>query len=260
MKFEITQDIDIVSKLRTQLYAQLTAPIDAMWELLYIASCKNYLIRYQDKNIGYCSINENRSLLQIFLKKECIHKMNTVIKSLIEQHLIISASLSSNETIAFNACLLNSKSMKPNTFCFQHSNSKVETNSILNLKLVSEKDIPEIKDFLKEQVGMDDTFGYTENLVNRQELYLVKEDENIIATSECRWSDTQVETADVGIIVHKNNQGKGIATQILQMQANRVIEAKRKPICSTTIDNIASQKAIEKSGFYCSNIIFDITF
>ena len=136
----------------------------------------------------------------------------------------------------------------------------METDSTLNVELVSQTDILKIKSFLKQQIGMDDTFGYTENLVNRQEIYMVKEADEIIATSECRWSDTQPEIADVGIIVGKNHQGKGIATQVLQLQANRVIEAKRKPICSTTMDNIASQKAIKKAGFYCSNIIFDIQF
>ncbi len=260
MEFKLTHDIDTINEFRTQLYSQLTSPIDAMWELLYIASSKHYLINSQNKNIGYCCIDANRSLLQIFLFKEFNSKMNSVIQSLIDERLIVSASLSSNEPIAFNTCLLYSKSMKPNTFCFQHVNSKVETNSTLNIELVSETDIPEIKSFLKEQIGMDDTFGYTENLVNRKELFFIREDNEIVATSECRWSDTQPEIADIGIIVNKKNQGKGIATQVLQLQANRVLKAKRKPICSTTIDNIASQKAIEKAGFYCSNIIYDIQF
>lgn len=257
MEFKITQDIN---KLRVQLYSKLAAPIDAMWELLHIASATNYLIYNEKNNIGYCCIDDNRSLLQIFILEEFTAKMNTVIKSLIEQNLIISASLSSNEPIAFNTCLLHSKSIKPNTFCFQHINSRIDTNSSLNIELVSENDIPEVKSFLKQQVGMDDTFGYTENLVNRKEIYFIKNADEIVATSECRLSDTQPEIADLGIIVNKNQQGKGIATQILQLQAKRVLEANRKPICSTTIDNIASQKAIEKAGFYCSNIIFDIKF
>lgn len=258
MEFKIPQDSQEINKLRTLFYAQLTAPIDAMWELLYIASANDYLIIDNDEHIGYCCIDAQRSLLQIFLIQEFRSKMSQTIQLLIEKQLITSASLSSNEPIGFNACLLHSKSMTPNTFCYQHSNSKVVTNSTLDIQLVSENDIPEIKSFLKEQVGMDDTFGYTENLVNRQEVYKVIEADEIIATSECRWSDTQPEIADVGIIVHKDHRGKGVAAQVLQLQANRVMDAKRKPICSTTIANIASQKAIKKAGFYCSNIIFDI--
>jgi predicted acetyltransferase len=89
---------------------------------------------------------------------------------------------------------------------------------------------------------------------------MLREADVIIATSECRMSDSQPEIADVGIIVNSGFQGKGVATQIMQMQVNRVLKAKRKPICSTTLDNVAARKAIEKSGFYCTNIIFDIRF
>ena len=47
---------------------------------------------------------------------------------------------------------------------------------------------------------MDDTFGYTENLVARKVIFMVKESDVIIATRECRMSDTQPEIADLGII------------------------------------------------------------
>ena len=124
MEFEPTQNTDIVTKFRTQLYAQLTVPVDAMWELLYIASCTNYLISEQGENIGYCCIDTNDSLLQLFLAKEFSGKMNAVVEALLEEKLIVSASLSSNEPIAFNTCLLHSKSIRPNTFCFQHINFK----------------------------------------------------------------------------------------------------------------------------------------
>lgn len=87
---------------------------------------------------------------------------------------------------------------------------------------------------------------------------MVKEADEIIATSECRMSDSQPEIADLGIIVNSGFQGKGIATQVIQMQVNRVLKANRKPVCSTTLENVAARKAIEKSAFYCSNIIFDI--
>ncbi len=72
-------------------------------------------------------------------------------------------------------------------------------------------------------------------------------------------SDTQLEIADIGIIVNKDYQGKGIATQVMQKQVNRVLKAGRKPVYSTTLNNIAARKIIEKAGFYCSNIIFDIS-
>jgi len=260
MNFIKTEITNTINNLRLKLYKTLSAPIDAMWELAYIASSQHYLIKDDDIIMGYCCINNENCLIQIFLEKEYYSEMENVIKELIESELIRSASLSSNETISFNACLVHSKSMKANTFCFEHTNSKLKINSELNLELVLTKDIPDIKAFLKEQLGMDDTFGYTEGLVSRKEIFMLKENNIIIATSERRISDTQAQIADLGIIVNKDYYGKGIATQIMQIQVNNVLDLGRKPICSTTLDNIASQKMIKKSGFYCSNIIFDINF
>ncbi len=260
MNFIKTDITNTINSLRQKLYHKLANPIDAMWEQLYIKSSQHYIIEENNITIGYCCINDKKVLLQLFLLEEYNAKMNQVFKLLIETNLIYSASLSANEPISFNTSLDYSKSIKTNTFCFQHLNTPREIQTDFNIELVTIKDIPTIKIFLKEQVGMDDTFGYTENLVARKELFMVKKSGTLIATSECRMSDSQPEVADLGIIVNKNHQGKGIATKIMKMQVNRVLKARRKPICSTSLANIASRKAIEKSGFYCSNIIFDISF
>jgi len=260
MNFTKTDSTVTVSNLRSQLYQKLTAPIDAMWEQLYVASSQHYLIENNNEIQGYCCVNDEGCLLQMFLVEEYSSKMEKVIAALIDSKLITSASLSSIEPISFNTCLALSKSIKANTFCFEHVNIPIETDSRLDVALVTTADIPAVKAFLKGQVGMDDTFGYTENLVSRKEIFLVKESDQIIATSERRMSDSQPGIADLGIIVNKDFQGKGIATQVMQMQVNRVLKANRKPICSTTVDNVASRKAIEKSGFYCTNIIFDMSF
>jgi len=260
MKFRKSNVTNTIGAFRIKLYQTLTAPIDAMWEQLYVDSSQHYLIKNSDYTLGYCCINEEGCLIQIFLETEFRRNMHKVIEELIKSKLVSSASLSSNEPIGFNACLFHSKSIQTNTFCFAHLNSTIEVNSALSVQLASSEHIPSIKAFLKDQVGMDDTFGYTENLVNRKEIFMVLESGVLIATSECRMSDSQPETADLGIIVNRDYQGKGIATQVMQMQVNRVLKAGRKPICSTTLENIASRKVIEKSGFYCSNIIFNITF
>lgn len=260
MEFIQTENTEIVEKLRAKLYQNLNAPIDAMWEQLYINFSQHYLIKNKEEVYGYCCINSEKCLVQIFLIEEFQSEMENTIAALIDLKLITSASLSSNEPISFNVCLSMSTSIKTNTFCFQNKNKPFNLESNLGITLVTKEDIPDVQLFLKEQVGMDDTFGYTENLVSRKEIFMVKTADIILATSECRVSDSQPQFADLGIIVNKAYQGQGLATQIMQAQVNRVLSINRKPICSTTVDNIAAKKAIENSGFFCSNIIFDIHF
>ncbi len=255
-------DSNAIGSFRAQFFQTLTAPIDAMWEQLYIGGAQDFLIEAEGSPIGYCCIDKDNNLNQLFLIKESQRKMKRVVADLIKSGLVHSASLSSNEPVAFNACLLHAQSVKANTFCYQHPNQK-ETKPELPepLRVNSPDEIPALKAFFKEQVGMDDTFGYTEGLSERRELYVMKKGDTIIATNECKESKSQSQYVDLGVIVRREFQGQGLATLILRKQVDFVLEVlKKQPICSTTVDNIASQKAIEKAGFYCSNIIFDLSF
>ena len=254
MKFVKTANSETINNLRTEFYKSLTAPLDSMWQDLYIASSQASLIEKNNKHIGYCCIDGNNSLLQLYVNNENKYLTITIVEQLIEFKLITSASLSSIEPILFNACLHLSKSIKTNTFCYEYSKHSLNYENILNIELVTPKDSQIIRDFYKNHIGFEDTFGYVDNLISRKELFMVKESNTITTTGECRLSDTQKNHADVGVAVNKEYRKKGLATKMLQQLAREAIKQKRKPICSTTIDNIGSQKAIEKAGFHCSNI------
>ena len=260
MKFIKTEDTATIDQFRAALYQSLVAPIDGMWEVLYIAGSQPYLIQNKGENIGYCCVDEAHSVTQLFLLEDHRSLMDSVVHSLVESKLITSAKLSSNEPIAFNACLTHSKSLQQNTLCYQYANSARITLPSLPLQLATSGDASIIRTFLKDQIGFDDTFGYVDNLVNRKEIYMWKEGEQLMATGECRQSDSQLDFADVGVVVRNTEHGKGLGSRVLHQLAKNAQEANRQPICSTTQDNVASQKAIQKAGFYCSNIIFDIQF
>ena len=260
MNFIKTEDTALIAEFRKELYRRFTTAIDGMWEAAYIASAQAYLVEDAGLTIGYCCIDSKKNLVQIFLRSEYNDLMTSVVHNLIELKLISSAQLSSIDPISFNACLFHSKSIQTNTFCFQYSNKQSEQEPVLNLELVSKEDSPGIITYFKNQIGFDDNFGYTENLVERKELYMIKDSENIIATGECRLSDSQPDFADLGVIINKAHQRKGLGSKVLYQLAQKAQKAKRQPVCSTTHDNIASKKAIEKAGFYCSHIIFDIHF
>lgn len=259
MNFTKTE-VAYISEFRKELYKTFFAPLDSMWQDLYIASSQAYVIDNEDENIGYCCIDSNEALLQVFVNNENRHLMRTIIESLIDSKLIKSASLSSIEPVSFNACLYHSKSITTNTLCYEYSNRIIGNENLLNVELVTKDYSDAIRSYYRDHVGFDDTFGYVDNLVSRKELFMVLEKDTIIATGECRLSDTQLSFADVGVSVNKEHRKQGLATKMLQQMALKAIEQDRHPICSTTIDNVGSQKAIERAGFYCSNIIFDMKF
>jgi len=253
---------DTVIQYRKQLYSNFIASLDGMWEALYIANATVYLIKNKEEEIGYCCIDQDKGLNQLFLIDAHRYLMNTVVTELINKCLIISAHLSSIEPTLFNTCLLSAKSIQANTinYTFSSEQEKRVGTDVLNLNKATTLDADRIRAFFKEEIGFDDSFGYTDNLIQRGEIYVVEEGNVVLATGECRLSDSQPEYADVGMVVKQHNRKKGLGTRVLSELVNIALENKRKPICSTTVDNIASQKAIERAGFYNSHIVFKMSF
>lgn len=262
MQFIKTESQSIIQPLRQQLYQDFVGPLDGMWESLYIAQSVTYLIQIDQNTIGYCCIDADKSLTQIFLNDNYKHQMSETIVNLIKSKHISSAKLSSIEIVSFNACLLHSKSIEPDTYNYQFSNNPQQSiiEETLALRLAELEDVSTIKTFYKNEIGFDDQFGYVKNLVQRKALFLAESSNFIFAAGECRLSETQIKYADIGMAVKQTHRKKGIGTKMLIALTKIAQDQNRIPICSTTIDNIASQKAIEKAGFYSAHIIFKINF
>lgn len=262
MNFIKTTSDTSIQQLRAELYQEFTAPLDAMWELLHIASSETYLIKDDASTLGYCCVDAEDSLNQIHLTTSYKHLMEDVINELISSGLITYAKLSCIEPVSFNTCLALAKNIKVDTLNYHHNDRQKQqvAEDQLTLRPITESDLGMVKSYLNEEIGFNDTFGYTENLFQRQEMYLIEEAGELIATGECRLSDTQPHYADVGMIVKQSQRKKGLGAKVLSELAKLAREKGRSPICSTTLDNVGSQKAIQKAGFYRSSIIFDMSF
>jgi hypothetical protein len=261
MKFQPTTQEE-VSTYRQELYRTFVAPLDGMWEALHIASANPFMIILDDAPIGYCCIDEAQHLNQLYLLGAYRSQITKAVKELIKSKLIQGALLSSIEPVAFNACLAVAKTTQVDTLNFQYNSPHkgAENKELLNLIKATADDLLAVKSFFQEEAGFTDNFGYAENLINRGELFLLIKDNILTATGECRLSDTQPAYADVGMIVKQTARKKGWGRKMLATLANIAKSEYRIPICSTTLDNVASQKAIQGAGFYQSHIVFKMEF
>tara|TARA_R110000868_G_scaffold368227_2_gene631231 strand:+ start:1999 stop:2796 length:798 start_codon:yes stop_codon:yes gene_type:complete len=261
--FLLTESSELILSFRKRLYKEFVAPLDGMWQDLHIASSTTYLIYVDNQEVGFASVDHEGALLQIFLIDEVKYKMPDCINALIDDEVITSAKLSSIEPVSFNACLDRSLSVKKNTINYHYS---IHQKKLINPKLNTKhrkamiRDLDSVKLFLNVEIGFDDQYGYSENIINRKEAFLFEENGEIVAIGECRLSDTQNSFADLGMMVKNNQRGKGLGTYVFSKMIDEANCKERIPICSTTADNIASQIAIKKAGFYATHIIFDMSF
>jgi GNAT superfamily N-acetyltransferase len=270
MKFIKTEPNTTINSYRHKLYDNLVAPIDGMWEALQIggAQTQTYLIEHECRSIGFCCVDDSdRSLNQIYLEDSMGYLMSSTIEALVNEEVINAATLGTNDPMPFNACLSRAKSVDADTYLYRYVPGqipKVGNDKALTFCPAEGQNVDELKLFFKSQAGFDDQIGYGENLIERGEIFFFRlKGENtagkVVATGECRLSDTQPKYADIGVIVNSEHRGKGVGAIVLHEMAKLAISKGRIPICSTTRDNVAAQKAIERSGFCCFHIIYKMS-
>jgi GNAT superfamily N-acetyltransferase len=96
--------------------------------------------------------------------------------------------------------------------------------------------------------------------LNREELFVLYDQQTLVAAGECIPSQNQPPYADLGMVVARLYRGRGVGSFLLTQLKSHCYEAGWKPICSCEASNRASKKAIEKAGFISEQRIVKITF
>ena len=113
---------------------------------------------------------------------------------------------------------------------------------------------------LGNRAGMEQGSDYLAGLIERQELFLLEKGGRILATGECRVSESQPPFADLGMIVYPEYRGQGLGTEVLLRLRREAATRALKPICSTEAGNIAARTAILRAGFRACHRLLEIGF
>lgn len=250
---------------KKEYLSKLTSPLDGMWES-FIDYSSHKLIEYNQQQAGFYCVNSEACLLLFYLRDEFFKHSGEIFSLVISGDEVKTASAGTNDPAFLSLCLEQQKSISVNTLLFE-DNQRIEpvNNKFENytFRLTDISELEEIFKFTKDNIEVTSDewlHGYLEEQINLQYSYVLINGETIIATGENRLSKSQPPYSDLGVIVSKEHRGRGIATRVLIMVKEICYKAGLKPICSTTLENIGSIKAIEKSGFISRHRIIDVTF
>ncbi len=268
--FSITRTdlVDLVD-LKSNYLKQLAAPLDGMWES-FIQAADHYSIICGDsvirrKNVdGYCVINAEGKLLQFSLDPTI--DARPVFGQILNELNVRGSVVSTFEFQHLALCMDRQKSVAVNAFLYELSaqakNAAADFPLGLEFRLVSNDERKLAVDFAHTVLGADPNWldAYYAKRIQGGELWGLWVERELIATGECRPSRTQKPCADLGMVVAKSYRGKGLAMIILRHLSNHCRQNQLRPICSTTRENIAAQRAIKKAGFVSHHRILDIEF
>lgn len=217
---------------------------------LMIAGSKCYLLKNDNEEIGYAIVDCDGILIEFYLKNKYLPQSNDFFKQVLTELSISEIVCKSFDAHLLNHCLANH---------FKYSVLGVLYRNYVEPLVKYDSKIKMVKADL-ESVGLlkaqDDSIK--ELFETEQQLIDFIQNENVF---EFYMNDMFVgcgmvlrthpdwDYCDLGVWVKPSERGNSLGAQILLSLRNFAIGNNLKSTCGCAIDNIASQKTIEKSGF-----------
>ena len=252
--------------IRKKFYKSLTSPLDGMWDELIHDHGQLWGFYDDNQLIGYCSKDADANLINFFLLEKYSHLKTELFKRALYMLEARQAIVSTNNPDFLVVSLDKSKKMNVHAYLFENEKEVeiFQPEGIENLVfgIAHEHDQHDIIDFCSNNIESDPNWleGYIKRLVERKEIYLLKNKDKIIGTCEVRNSTTQEGLSDLGVIVDTSYRKKGIGSWLMAKAKEICLSQGNTPICSCEQANIGSRKMLEYAGFSTNNMVLKITF
>ncbi len=257
--------VNELAGLKRAYLASLAAPFDGMWEAFATMS-RHREMRSAGERVGYFCVNDEGQLLQFYVVPTAENVVAELFAAVVARDEVEGAMVYTADHLFLGLCLDLHKEVRVHTYLYQrhHRGEPVfedAAQASLDPVLAGELDaIAELqRDSLDQDLG-DWLVGYLENLIARRELYALRLRGEVLGTGEARVSDSQPPFADLGVITMRRHRGRGVASHILWRLGQLCHHRELVPICSTTVENLAAQRAIAKAGFLSRHRILEVAF
>ena len=227
-------------------------------------SCDFWEIQDREQHAGYFWIGTNNDLLRFHLRENYQDQAQEIFRWMISTYGIQHAIASTIEPLYFSLCLDFQRSLALHSYLFR-DNQRRELSSGLSKSIFRKAEESELDDIVRfYQANTEGSGEWIEAFLNahlnREELFVLYDQQTFVATGECIPSQKQPPYADLGMVVARSYRGRGLGSFLLTQLKKHCYEAGWKPICSCEASNRASKKAIEKAGFISEQRMVKITF
>ncbi len=258
------EHFDTIQQLRDDYLRTLVAPMDGMWESTVIASATFWEIQDQEQRAGYFCVSSHQELLRFHLWDNYLDRAEAIFHWIISHYSIQQAFVSTIEPLYFSLCLDVQKNIMLHSYLFRDHQSR-DLSSGLGKSLFRKAEKRELDDIVRFYQANTEGPGewiepFLHTRLNRGELFVLYEQQTLIAAGECIPSQQQPPYADLGMVVARSYRGRGVGSFLLTQLKKHCYEMGWRPICSCEAANRASKRAIEKAGFISEQRIVKVTF
>ena len=268
VSFHECAELSSILDLKNQYLRSLAAPLDGMWEVGFINTALHWVIKEDSEVVGYFAVNDEGSLLQFYLLPGFTKYDRQIFENVIGHNSITSAIVHTIDPAFLSLCLDFHAEVSVHSYLYERQSNEVARHPLAKgtvFRLVELSELNRTVSFQQTCLGGGEELiewlkGYSTNLISRRELFVLCRGDDWIGLGEYRKSDSQVNIVDVGVMVDPGERGQRWASYILSLLVDKSDSLEDHPICSTTVENIASQKAILGAGFESRNRILKVVF
>ena len=264
MRFTRLDRLEMIQQLRADYVRTLIAPMDGMWESVSISQAAFWDIQDGQQSAGHFCLDSSNALLRFYLREEYQTQAQEIFQSIISTYELQYAITSTIEPLYCALCLDFQKSITPHSYLFRDQKRIKAPIDLLtsSFRKAKRSDFATLVRFYQENTEGPGEWiePFLHEHLEREELFACSSQHTLIATGECIPSQRQPPYADVGMVVAQSYRGRGLGSSVLLHLKEHCYEMGWKPICSCTVDNLASKKAIERAGFLSEHRMVKVTF
>jgi hypothetical protein len=245
----VKTSIDKIKKYRTDYLNSLSEFQELFIELMICNS--DYFIFQEDNNeIGYAIRNNDGVLIEFYVLDKYIPDSNVFFSQVLKDLSIKDIYCKSFDSLLLRNCLLNTLPYSILGLLYRdYFEPLVKKDLTIKMKRA---DLLSVELLLGQDKSIKELFETEQQLIdfikNENVFEFYKNEEfvgcGMVIKTHLDWS-----FCDLGVWVNPSKRGNAIGSQIILNLREFSIKNNLKPSCGCAIENKASQKTIEKSGF-----------
>jgi predicted acetyltransferase len=219
-----------------------------------------YLLQTDNLNVGYAIKNNDGVLLEFYVENKYVSISNDFFRQLATELSITEIYCKSFDFLLLNNCLLNSFPYKVIGVLYR---DYVEPLVVEDTEIMMQKsDLSSVKFLLSQDNSIEVLFETEQQLteyINSENVFEFYANEEFIGCGMVLRTNPDWNFCDLGVWVNPLKRGNKIGSQIILKLREFAIKNGMKPSCGCDIENIASQKTIERSGYVSKYKLIEFT-
>lgn len=248
MKIEKTS-IDKIKKYRTDYLNSLPEFQELFIELM-ICNSDYYIFQVDRNEIGYAIRNNDGVLIEFYVLDKYIPDSNEIFKQVLEDLSITDIYCKSFDSLLLSNCLSNNLPYSILGMLYRdYVEPLIKKDSTIKMKRA---DLLSVELFLEQDESIKELFETEQQLIDfikHENVFEFYKNEEFVGCGMVIRTHPDWSFCDLGVWVNPSKRGNAIGSQIILNLRDNSIKNNLKPSCGCAIENQASQKTIEKSGF-----------